>query len=144
MLQYVLRTQKGNDPPPPQPAGIFQLQKERTDSTSRLSHYGRSQARRSGVPTRGSPTTVEDLVNEAFWSDIFHIHLQWRLHGNGQDKLHRSPPMKATMNRVVDKSNQASCDNNASHRMLDQRSLVLNYHAKGLLLLTRQHQSVQR
>jgi len=58
---------------------------------------------------------VENLVNETFRSDIFHVHLQWRLHRNGQDKLHRSLPMKATVNRVIDKSNQASRDNNASY-----------------------------
>src|SRR3954452_15966372 len=73
---------------------------------------GRSQAQRSWTSAGGSPTTVEDLVNETFWPDVLHIHLKRRLHGNRKNKMYRSLPVKAAMYAVIDKSNETSCNNN--------------------------------
>jgi hypothetical protein len=55
---------------------------------------------------------MENLVDETFWSDILHVHLEWCFHGNRKNKVYCSFPMKATLYAIIDKSNETSCDNN--------------------------------
>jgi hypothetical protein len=58
---------------------------------------------------------VEHLINQALGTDIFHIHLERGVSQKGDVYLSALLGMEAPLNAIINKSHQASCDNDAAN-----------------------------
>ena len=64
-------------------------------------------------------STIENLINQTFGANIFHIHLQRRFHQRRYRHLNPVLLMPLSLDAIVDQGNQPRCHNGAMRISVD-------------------------